>query len=72
MGMTAGNQYELSYVSRILLGTVGTAQIPPPLPNEEWVPLWGPFSFGNGQGLNLHSRIAAQVRVEAGNAGRHN
>ncbi|VUX56109.1 protein of unknown function, partial [uncultured Woeseiaceae bacterium] len=27
--------------------------------------MWGPFSFGNGEGLNLHSRVAAQVRVEA-------
>jgi len=54
------------------VATVGTEQITPPLPNEEWVPLWGPFSFGNGQGLNLDSRAAAQVRVEAGEAGRHN
>ncbi len=46
MGMTAGNQYELSYVSRILLGTVGTAQIPPPLPIRKRRPLWTAFSFG--------------------------
>ena len=44
----------------------------PPLPNEEWPPLRGPFSFGNGEGLNLTSRAAAQVRVEGGEAARHN
>ena len=47
-------------------------QYEPPLPNEEWVPLWVPFSFGNEQGLNLYSRAAAQDRVEGGVAGRHN
>ncbi len=35
-------------------------------------PLAGPFSFGNGEGLNLQTRKAAQVRGEAGEAGRHN
>jgi hypothetical protein len=62
----------LSYCRRIRVGSVGTVQILPPLPNEEWGPLWDPFSFGNEQVLNLVSREAAQVPVEAGMAGRHN
>jgi hypothetical protein len=32
MGMAAGDQHALIFVSRILLGTVGTEQIKPPLP----------------------------------------
>ncbi len=63
---------ELSYRRRMRVGSVGTAQITPPLPNEEWAPLCGPFPFGNEQVLNLASREAAQVPVEAGMAGRHN
>jgi len=37
MGMTADNQYDLSYVSRIYLGTVGTGQFTPPLPQKALV-----------------------------------
>jgi hypothetical protein len=31
-----------------------------------------PLLFGNEQCLNLHSRVAAQVRTEAGAVDRHN
>ncbi len=57
-GGSMARMAEQGYFKRIRVETVGTAQITPPLPN--------------GEGLNLHSRIAAQVRVEAGFAGRHN
>ena len=43
MGTTAGNEDVPSYFRRMRLRTVGTVQITPPLPNEEWAPLWGPF-----------------------------
>ena len=36
-----------THFKRMRLATVGTAHIVPPLPNEEWVPLWGPFSFSS-------------------------
>jgi len=63
-----------SGISSTAMGSAAVANVQsePPLPNEEWPPLRGPFSFGNGEGLNLQSREAAQVRVEAGVAGRHN
>jgi len=52
---------EWYYLRRTRCGTVGTAHIAPPLPNEEWVPLWDPFLFlPFRQGWFLRSRFISR------------
>jgi len=43
------------YFKRRRLGTVGTVQITPPLPNKKPALLVSAFLFGNAQGLNLRA-----------------
>jgi len=45
----------LSYRTRTRVGTVGTAQITPPLPIKERRPLWTAFLIGNELGEFLPS-----------------
>ena len=48
------NQPDLLYGE----GRVANVQLAPPLINEEWRPLWAPYSFRYERGVNLQSGTA--------------
>ena len=67
--MMAGDQHALHYVSRILLGTVGTALIKPPLPKKYAGPLKGGLAFsfsGTGNIFENASKFISRPAEPAG------